>query len=160
MMRTSIFATAILSLVLSVGCDKAADEQQKANAAQTEANEKIISARNEADKKVVGAQVEADKKIAEAQAGFLKMREDYRHKTTVALTDLDKNIEVLEGKAKTATGKAKADLDANLKQIRTNRDAFVADYKSIEGSSATTWDSTKVRLDKEWTDLKALVDKN
>jgi uncharacterized protein (DUF3084 family) len=161
MTRFSMLAAAVLSVLLTAACDKdkAMEEQNKANTAQNVATDKAAEANKEADQKIRNAQAEADKKIAEAQADFLKMREDYRHKTTTDLVDLNKKVEELDAKAKTANGKSKADLEAALKQIRSSRDAFAADYKSIETASATTWDATKVRLDKEWTDLKALVDK-
>ena len=160
MIRSSLVLVGLSALVLSLssGCDKAADEQNKAVEAQTKANEKIVAANQEADKKVNEAQADADKKIAEAQASFLKLREDYRHDSTEKLVDLDHKIADLEAKAKTATGKKKADLVVQLGQIRTQREAFSTDWKSIESASATTWDATKTRLDKEWTDLKAMVD--
>lgn len=151
------FGTSLLAL--ASGCNKAADEQEKAVAAQTKANEKIVAANQEADQKSVKAQADADKVIAEAQANFLKMREDYRHDTTSKLVDLDHKVADLEAKAKTSTGKKKADLDVQLTQIRAQRDAFSNDWKSIETASASTWDSTKSRLDKEWNDLKSMVDR-
>jgi regulator of protease activity HflC (stomatin/prohibitin superfamily) len=159
MIRSSLIVCGSLMLVLASGCDKAADEQQKAANAQAQANDKIVQANQEADQKANSAQADADKKIAEAQASFLKMREDYRHDTTTNLVDLDKKIADLEAKEKTATGKKKADLDVQLGQIRTQREAFANDWKTIETASATTWDATKNRLDKEWSDLKTMVDR-
>lgn len=161
MIRSSILVCGLGALVLALasGCNKAADEQEKAVAAQTKANEKIVEANQEADKKANEAQADADKKIAEAQASFLKMREDYRHDTTQNLVDLDKKIADLEAKSKTATGKKKADLDVQLGQIRTQRESFANDWKTIETASAATWDATKSRLDKEWSDLKSMVDR-
>jgi primosomal protein N' len=61
-------------MMFSVACNKASDDQQKANAAQSEANNKIEN-----------AQSEANQKIGEAQASFAKRREDYRHQTTLNL---------------------------------------------------------------------------
>ncbi len=161
MTRSSMFVCGLGSLLLAFasGCDKAADEQQNAVNAQTTANDKIVQANQEADQKANSAQADADRKIAAAQAAFLKMREDYRHDTTTKLVDLDQKITDLGAKEKTATGKKKADLDAQLAAIRTQREAFANDWKSIETADATTWDSTKGRLDKEWTDLKTMVDR-
>jgi hypothetical protein len=159
MIRSSLIVCGSLVLALTCGCDKAADEQQKAVNAQAQANDKIVQANQEADQKANSAQADADKKIAEAQASFLKMREDYRHDTTTNLVDLDKKIADLEAKEKTASGKKKADLDVQLGQIRSQREAFANDWKTIETASATTWDATKNRLDKEWSDLKAMVDR-
>ena len=159
MNRTKILTTALLSLILTAACDKASDDQQKATAAQNEANDKIAAAKVEADKKALTAQTAADNKIAEAQASFLKLREDYRHKTTLNLVDLDHKVDLLTTKEKTVTGKAQGDLDTSLKQIRVSRADFVTDYGSLESASAVTWDATQSRLDKEWAALQALVDK-
>jgi len=160
MMRHVIVLSALSTslLALSSGCDKPADEQAKANAAQDKANEAIAKANQDADQKAAEAQAEADRKIADAQAAFLKMREDYRHDTTTKLVDLDRKIADLEAKAKTATGKRSAELKPQLTQIRARREAFTTDWASIEAASAASWNTTKERLDKEWDDLKSLVD--
>ena len=161
MIRSSILASSVLALTLALvtGCDKGSDEQQKANAAQAEADKKIAEANKEATTKTTGAQVEADKKIAAAEAELGKRREDYRHKMQSDLLDLDKKIDLLEAKAKKATGKAKSDLDLRLTDIRTRRAAFGPSIASVETATAVQWDSTKARVDKDWNDLKALVDK-
>ncbi len=150
----------MLTVAVATGCDKAADDQQKANHAQAEADDKIATAKKEAAEKVNGAQATADKKIAEASADFGKRREDFRHKVETDTLALDKKIDGLEAKAKTATGKAKADLDASLTQIRARRTAFGATNKSLESATASTWDDAKARVEKEWTELQALVDKS
>lgn len=157
-MRASLIVMGFVFVAIT-GCNKAIDEKQKADQAQIDANQKIAEANREADEKINKAQAEADKKTAEAQANFLKLREDYRHDVTEKLVDLDHKIADLEAKSRTATGKTKADLDARLKQIHAERDAFVNDYKSLEMASASTWDSTKARLDKSWDELKKLVDR-
>jgi cell division septum initiation protein DivIVA len=157
-MRSSLIIGSVL-LVAMAGCNKAADEKAKADQAQINANDKIAEANRDADQKINEAQADADKKTAEAQANFLKMREDYRHDVTEKLVDLDHKIADLEAKSRTATGKTKTDLDARLKQIHAERDAFVNEYKGIELASASTWDSTKARLDKSWDELKKLVDR-
>ncbi len=159
MTRSSMLTTATLTLLLATGCDKAADDPQRATISQGEANDKIATAQREAQQKSVAAQAAADKTIAAANADFMKLREDYRHATTNRLVDLDQKVAVLEANAKVATSKAKLDLDANLEQIRARRGTFTADYAALESSSAATWDDAKARLDREWTDLKALVDK-
>jgi regulator of protease activity HflC (stomatin/prohibitin superfamily) len=161
MTRVTVLASAAiaLTLTLGVGCDKAADEQQKANAAQTEADKKIAEANKEAVTKTTGAQIEADKKIANAEGDFGKRREDYRHTMQSNLVDIDKKVDLLEAKSKAATGKAKADLDARLSQIRVRRAAFGTTISAVATTTAPQWDDTKVRVDKEWSELNALVDK-
>jgi hypothetical protein len=158
MLRSSIY-TAVVLVTLALACDNASDEQKKMNTARTEADDKIGTAVKEADQKVLSAQQEEDKKVAAAQAGFMKLREDYRHATTIKLVELDRSVSDLEAKAKKTMGKARTDLDANLREIQVDRGAFESDYKSLETATAATWDDAKVRLDKEWTHLKTLVDK-
>lgn len=162
MIRSSILfaaAATALSLSLVTGCDRASDDQKKADNAQAEANKKIGEAQGEATTKITSAQVEADKKIAAAEADFGKLREDYRHKLQADLIDLDKKIDRLEAKSKTATGKAKLDVDSNLTAIRSRRMVLASDVKSVETATAPAWNDTKARVDKDYSDLKALVDK-
>lgn len=161
MNRALIIASTAIALTLTVvtGCDKASDDQAKANSAQTEADNKIAAAKKEAADKSNNAQAEADKKIAAAEGDFGKRREDYRHKIQTDLIDLDKKIDGLDAKSKTATGKTKTDLDANLAAIHSRRTAFGTEMKAVDTSTALQWDDMKARVDKEWTDLKALVDK-
>ncbi len=147
------------SLTLATGCDKAADEQRQADAARLEAETKSAEANREATGKINAAQVEADKKVADAQADFLSLREAYRHKVTENLIGLDKDIANLDAKLKTATGKVKTDLEARLPGIRSQREAFSNEYKSLELASALTWDNAKTRLDKAWDELKKAVGK-
>jgi len=135
--------------LVAFGCNKTGTEaQREADNAQAEANTKTTS-----------AQVEADKKIADARVSFAKTREDYRHDMQSKLDDLDKKIADLDAKAKKETGNVKAKLDANLPGIHAQRNAFTKDFGAIENDTATTWDASKVRLDKEWTALKDAVDK-
>ena len=53
----------------------------------------------------------------------------------------------------------KTDLELSLAQIRTRRLAFTGDLAKVETATAVQWDDTKARMDKDWTDLKAMVDK-
>jgi len=158
MVRSSLALTA-LTFVLSTACNNASDDAKKVNGAQAEANDKSGAAMKEAAEKVDHAQAEADGKIAAARADFMKLREDYRHTTTNNLVDLDHKVADLATKATQSTGKQRTDLDASLKVIHASRDAFGRDYQSLDAAAASTWDSAKTRLDKEWSDLKALVDK-
>jgi hypothetical protein len=159
MIRSSI-PPAVLLMILGLACNNnASDEQKKMNSARSQADDKIGTAVKEADQKVKNAQQEEDKKVAEAQADFMKLREEYRHMTTMNLVDLDHKVDDLEAKAKQASGKARTELDANLKQIHADRGAFETDCKSLETATASTWDDAKARLDKEWTHLKTRVDK-
>jgi len=153
------FVLAIVATFAIAGCDKsAAEAQEKANKAQGEATLTAANAQAEANKKATTAQANADKDIAEAKGDFAKTREDYRHTVQSKLDAVDKKIALLEADAKKATGKAKADLDAKVTNLRAQRTAFGAEVKSLETSTAATWDSSKARVDKAMTDLEAAAD--
>jgi len=160
-MIRSITATACLalSLAFAVGCEKAADQQHKADEARTDADNKVADANRQASDKINAAQSDADKKVAEAQASFLKMREDYRHNVNTDLVNVDKNIADLEAKEKTAKAKQKADIDAALPNIRSLRESVTTEYRSLDLASALTWDAAKARVDKAIDDLKKAIDK-
>lgn len=148
-----------LSLSLAAGCNKAQDEQRKADEARAEADEKVTEANREATDKINAAQAEADKKVADAQANFLKLREDYRHSVNEDLVKVDKNIADLDAKSQTAKGKTKTEIDAALPSIRTLRENVNTEYRSLELASALTWDDAKARVDKAVDELKKAIDK-
>jgi hypothetical protein len=153
--------TSILAVVVGMGlmaCEKAADQQQKADSAREDAQKKVDSATRDANDKINAAREEESRKVAEAQANFLKIREDYRHSISEDLTKLDARVAGLEAKAKTATGKAKAKLDTDLANIRSLRENVTSEYRSLEYSSALTWDKVKASVDKAYDDLKKAVD--
>lgn len=180
MLRTSLSASALFSILLMAACDDAASEQKKAVLAQSEANTKIVAATNEASEKVASAQAEAsskiaaatneasqkakdaqfeaDRKIAAANQNFNKLREDYRHTAQTALNEFDRKVTELDAKAKKANGKVRTELNSRVNQIYAQREAFASSYKALETETAITWDATKARLDKEWSELKALVE--
>jgi hypothetical protein len=156
MMRyiTPLACVALLTASLFACAKPGATERQK----EMKASEEAVLAQTEAQQKAQKAQVTADKDIAAAQAELEKSREDYRHARRLDLADLDQRIAGLEADATTASGKAKANLDARLPVIRAGRTAFVRDMTALDTVTAPAWDSAKSRLDKEWDALKASVD--
>ena len=156
---TTLSMCVALSLPFAAACNKAVDEQQKADQARTDADKKVNEANTEANDKINAARAEADKKVADAQANFLKLREDFRHDVTEDLVKVDKDIADLEAKSKTAKGKTKADIDAALPNIHSLRESVTSEYRSLEMSSAITWDDSKARVDKAVDDLKKAVSK-
>jgi hypothetical protein len=163
MVRSARLLASTLSVCLAaaaaVACNNASDDANKARSAQATANDKSGAAVRESDEKVKSAQAEADQKIAAAHADFMTMRENFRHATTQNLVDLDRKVDVLTAKAGQSTGKEKVDRDAGLKQIHASRDAFQTLYQSLDSASESTWDDAKSHVDKELTELQALVDR-
>lgn len=151
-------AVAAVSLFVASSCDDMAKNQAKADELHAKANAKLTAVNDDAAAKLKTARAEADKKVAEARASFDKKREEYKASTSAALEDLDKKINDLEARAKKSKAKAKKELELKAKQLKEKRDAFSAEAKEIGDSSEQTWDETKVKLDKKWAELKALVD--
>lgn len=131
---------------------------QKVATAQAEANDKIVAAVAEADQKSRVAQNEVDAKVVAAKEAFLKVREEYRHDLETKLIELNRSVAELELKAGKAVGQTHVEMHARLKKIRAQRDIVAKSCKALETESATTWDETKARVDREWAELKALLD--
>jgi hypothetical protein len=93
------------------------------------------------------------------QSDVTKWREDYRHEKQSDLDSLDKGIADLQGKEKSISGKARRDVDSILDKVKSERDVFVGDLRSLDNTGAVGWDSTKARLDQEWAALKTANDK-
>jgi septal ring factor EnvC (AmiA/AmiB activator) len=153
---TFALAAALLAGVAGViACDKpGVEEQQKEQkAAQDNAEQQQRAARESSS-----AQADMNQKVATAQTDFEKTRESFRHDKQADLDDLDAKIAKLEASERTATGKAKADLDAKLPSIRAQRASFGADFRGLQATTAASWDDAKARVDKEWDSLKGAVD--
>jgi multidrug efflux pump subunit AcrA (membrane-fusion protein) len=164
-MARSIRSIFSLSLVLAAAslaaaCDKSgAEAQAEADKAQNKANAEIAQAGNQVTLTGAQAQAAADTKIAAAQADFAATREDYRHKVQSNIDALNKQLDDLDIKAKTAKGTMATDLRATVPALRAERDAFITDFQTLGTVNAVTWDAMRARLDKEWADLKVAVDK-
>jgi hypothetical protein len=149
--------TLTLSALLSASllmCQKPGAEEQTA---EGRANKQAEETQSEAVNKVNAAQAAADQKIAAARADFEKAREDYRHSRQGDIDSLSQKIADLDAEDKTATGKTRASLDANLPAIHAQRDAFVNDLRGMQLASPATWDGAKARLDGEWDALNKAV---
>ncbi|MGO9839269.1 MAG: hypothetical protein ACLP1X_34235 [Polyangiaceae bacterium] len=156
-MNRSMTSFAIIALVSSsiAACDKPGEAEQKKEVA---AGEQAAEARVQAERNVQIAQSQSDKAIAAARADFEKSREDYRHGRQEDLADVNKKIADLEAKQRTATGKERATLDANLPTLRSRRDAFVADLQRLDDATPASWDGARASLDREWDALKTALD--
>lgn len=159
MMRTFSRAFTAGAISLSfVGCETAADQQHKANEAQGEANEKAVRARADAERAAQKAQADADREIAGAQEKFSKLREEFRHDLQSKLVELDKDIAELRTQSKTATGKKKQQIDANLPIIEERRARVNEAFRQLQEATASTWDRAKSEVEKRWDELKHSVE--
>jgi hypothetical protein len=145
---------ALLTASLATACQKPGEKEQNAEGV---ANKQAVEAQDEAAQKAANARAAADEKIAAARADFDKAREDYRHAKQVDLDKLNQKIADLDAEDRTATGKTKADLDAQLPAIHAQRDAFMNDMRSLLYATPGSWDDARARLDKEWDALDTTV---
>jgi hypothetical protein len=143
------------ALLTSVACDKpgVAEQQKEQKAVQDNAEQQDRAGRESAS-----AQADMNQKVLAAQGDFEHTRENYRHEKQTDLDDIDAKIAKLESKATTSTGKAKDKLDSTLPAIRAQRASFASDFRALQSTTASTWDDTKARLDKEYDSLKAALD--
>jgi hypothetical protein len=146
-----------MSSLLVAACEKASDDEAKAERAQAVAADKLTAATVEANQKIAAAQTEADKKVAEAQASFQRLRENYRHDLMLTLASLDERISNLNASERTTSGQARSELDAKLARVRATRDRVTVDYQTLEAASAATWDVARTELDKDVNALSAEV---
>lgn len=152
---------ALLAALALTACDTASENRQdKAAAAQRDANEKIHDASAEAAQKMRDAQAEANVKIAAADADFVRARADYRHTMTTDLAKLDEQVAALKAKALKANGEAKRTLEASIADIEGYHKTFLNDYTTIDNGNAAGWPETRARLDREWKELRASVDRS
>lgn len=156
MNRAMIVSVLLACAPFAVACDKSgADKQNQVDEAQQKANERIGRANAQANQ----AKAQEDQAIAAAQADFLQIREDYRHQMQSNLDGVDKDIADLNAELPTATPARKSEIQSALPGVRAQRDAFARDVGTVDDTNMATFDGAKSRLDKEWSDLKAAVDK-
>ena len=148
-MMNRTFATLAMIVLGASACEKSGKETQ----------EKVDNAQEQSQVEITNAQVKADEKIAEARNDFDKTREDYRHTMQSNLDALDKNLSDLDAKALKATGAKKVELTNKATTLRAQRDAFAADVRGLDNATTATLDATKIRMDKEWSNIKSTSDK-
>jgi F0F1-type ATP synthase membrane subunit b/b' len=155
------FATLATVFVLgAAACEKSGkDTQQQVDNAQAQAQTEITNAQVQASDKANAAQAKADEKITAAENDFDKTREDYRHTMQSNLDSLDKKISDLDAKVSKTTGDKKVELTNKASTLRAERGTFAADVTSLGATPAASWDATKARVDKEWSDIKSSSDK-
>jgi hypothetical protein len=156
-MKLSMTTFAVIALLSSstTACDKPGEAEQKKEVA---ANQRAAEATTEATRKSQIAQGQSDTTIAAARADFEKSREDYRHGRQQDVASINQKVADLDAKQKTATGKERATLDANLPALRSRRDTFVVDLRRLDDATPASWDGARASLDKEWDALKTALD--
>lgn len=152
MIMNRSIATLAVVFVLGVAasaCEKSGKETQQ----------EVANAQATAQTEITSAKLKADEKTNEAERDFEKTRDDYRHDMQSNLASLDKKISDLDAKVAKNTGDKKVELGNKVSTLRTERGTFADDVRSLDTATAATWDATKARVDKEWSDIKSTRDK-
>ena len=142
-------ATIVVLGVAASACEKSGKETQQ----------EVDNAQATAQTEITNAKIKAEEKTNEAERDFDKTRDEYRHDMQSNLASLDKKIADLDAKVAKNTGNKKVELANKVGTLRTERTSFAEDVKSLDTATAATWDATKARLDKEWSDIKSTSDK-
>ena len=150
----ALFSLVALALC---ACGTGTNYRDRASDARQDANQEKAQAIENADDKVQHATADEERELADVNADFEKDREDYRHDVETNLIQVDEDIADLDAKVKTADPERRASMEANLRQIRTDREAYERDTKGLDTVSSDGWADLKARLDREWDALKALV---
>ena len=159
-MNRSIATLATVFVLGAAACEKSGKEtQQEVDNAQAQAQTEITNAQVQAKDTANAAQAKANEKITEAERDFDKTRDDYRHTMQSNLATLDKKIADLDTRVIKSTGDKKVELTNKASTLRTQRATFADDVRSLDTATAATWDATKARMDKEWSDIKSTSDK-
>jgi hypothetical protein len=140
-------------------CETAKDTQNDANSAQDSANRKVAEVNAAANQEIVLAQAKADRGIAEANAGFQKLREDFRHEMTAHLAKLDETLAKADAKLATQKGATRAKIAAEIPVVRAERDKFAKKFEETKDATATTWDAVAASLKEDWSHLEALAER-
>jgi F0F1-type ATP synthase membrane subunit b/b' len=171
----------IASVAFLASCTPSAAEQKaKADQAQQVANTKIEQANNEALQKGQAAQKEADSKIAQANAQTqeeaakaqvaanqnirqandqtLKVRNDYQVETSKSVSQIDNRLDSLKVKALTSKPKTRAQFDSMMPKVAAQRSTVGEDLASLPSQTAQTFNSYKVKTDKDVSDLRKSVE--
>jgi hypothetical protein len=151
MTHYSRLAAALLALSLPLACDKASDDQVRTTGAEVKANKEIKAANDQATREDLAAKAAEDRTISAANSDFAKLRADYRTQTTKNLREVDHQVTALEERST-------AGVDARLQQIHAKRAQVDADLQALSSASESTWDAQKASLDKELSELNALVE--
>jgi len=140
-----LLTTAALTLALSVGCAKPAEDGSSTSPDGSPPSAEDV-------KREVG-------EAAEAATEFASQKKDeYAKALRQKLDELDTSLEDLKQKAGTLTDEAKARWEANRPELERKREDLNKKLDELEASSGDAWEHVKDGLDSAWNDLKKAAD--
>lgn len=165
-------SSVILSLALSVGCQKSVEQKseeladtrqqaaENADQARREAADKAAKAYNEADEKVQKEQQKVNEKAAEVANTADGVRADVRKQVEEDLGKVDKRIVDLHTKIATAktTKVPRASLEASLKGLQTKSQSLHQDVANLGTATEASLDSVKSNLKAQIAQIEKSLD--
>jgi hypothetical protein len=133
------------------------EADQKAAEAQKKADEAAANARDQANKDTSKAQANANDVIRSANESILKTRNDLREWAQKKLNSLDGDIDSSKTKAQTASTKEKQNFDRALSDVEAKRQVVQNELVSLETQAGGALDQLKTRLEKEMDTLQSSV---
>ena len=86
-------------------------------------------------------------------------RNEYKRMAKEKLAELGKKIDELEGAAKKAGSKVRADAKKGLEELKQKREVLKKDMKKLEAAGKREWEVVKKKVDAGMDDLEKTYDK-
>jgi len=134
-----------------------AEAQKKIDEARKEANDDTTAALNKANEETAAAQTKANEKIRGANENVMEKRNDLKEWANKKLGEMDTRIDESKTKAQKASPTIKQKFDQALADVDTKRDNVRGQIASLDTQSAAALDDAKDRLDKGFSDFQTSV---
>ena len=136
-----------------------AEAQRKIDEARKEANKETTEALNEANQETAEAQKNANEKIRGANENVLEKKNDIKEWANKKLGEMDTRIDESKTKAQKATPTVKEKFERALEDVDAKRDTVRGRIASLEAQSASALDGVKERLDKDFSEFQTSVNR-
>ena len=93
-----------------------------------------------------------------AKAYTFERKDEYQRKLQDVLTDMDERIDDLREQAESATGAARRDAEAKLRELRAKRQVVSERLQKVNAATADTWDRVTGAVSDAVQDFQKLYD--
>jgi len=134
-----------------------AEAQKKIDEARREANKETTEAMNEANHETAEAQKNANEKIRSANENVLEKKNDIKEWANKKLGEMDTRIDESKTKAQKAAPSVKEKFQRALEDVDAKRDTVRGRIASLDSQTAAALEDTKDRLDKDFSEFQTSV---
>jgi len=134
-----------------------AEAQKKIDEARKEANQDTREALNEANHETAEAQKNANEKIRGANENVLEKKNDIKEWANKKLGEIDTRIDESKTRAQKATPTVKEKFERALEDVDAKRDTVRGRIASLDAQGASALDDVKNRLDKDFSEFQTSV---